>query len=98
MRFRKPDRNARNQYPWSAAMFRDPDHETQARVPAVLESRAVDVVPPREAVETARPAKRGFRLALNKRTLIAGAAALAIIAGGGFGAHWWVTGRYIIST
>ena len=80
-------------------MFRDPDNETQARLPAILESRTIDVTPPRnDAVGAATKAKSGFKLALNRRTLIAGAAALAIVAGGGFGTQWWLNGRYIVST
>jgi membrane fusion protein, multidrug efflux system len=80
-------------------MFREQDQEIQASrgVPAIVESRAVEMTPPQnEAAGAAvKPARR---IGLNRRTLIAGAAALAIIAGGGFGTQWWLSGRYIVST
>ncbi|HEX4409913.1 MAG TPA: HlyD family secretion protein [Xanthobacteraceae bacterium] len=46
---------------------------------------------------TEKPVARR-KLALGKRTLIAGAAVIAIVAGGSFATHWWITGRYMIST
>src|SRR5215472_14770959 len=83
----------------SAAMFREPDKETpvSSRLPAIIEGRAVDRTGPQiDAVATApKPARR---IRLNRRTLIAGAAALAIIAGGGYGTEWWLNSRYIVST
>ena len=41
---------------------------------------------------------RRLGLTFNRRTLIAAAAAIAIVAGGAFGTEWWVSGRYVIST
>jgi membrane fusion protein, multidrug efflux system len=80
-------------------MFREQDQEAPVsrRVPAVLEGRAIETVPLQSDPAAAAP-KSGRRIGLNKRTLIAGAAALAIIAGGGFGTQWWLNGRYVIST
>jgi membrane fusion protein, multidrug efflux system len=80
-------------------MYREQDQEASVsrRVPAVLESRAVESVPPQSDTAGAAP-KSGRRIGLNKRTLIVGAAALAIIAGGGFGTQWWLNGRYVVST
>src|ERR1700722_241352 len=88
---------------WSAAGFREQD--TEARLPAVLEGRVLesriepgDSRPHDAASGSAKSASRGLGLALNKRTLIAAAAAIAIVAGGAFGTEWWVNGRYVIST
>jgi membrane fusion protein (multidrug efflux system) len=80
-------------------MFREQDQEAPVsrRVPAVLEGRAIESVPLQSDPAAVAP-KSGRRIGLNKRTLIAGAAALAIIAGGGFGTQWWLNGRYVIST
>src|SRR5580704_12694772 len=80
-------------------MFREQDQEAPVsrRVPAVLEGRAIESVPLQSDPAAVAP-KSGRRIGLNKRTLIAGAAALAIIAGGGFGTQWWLNGRYLIST
>jgi membrane fusion protein (multidrug efflux system) len=84
-------------------MFREQD--TEARLPAILEGRVLESrTEPgdsrlHEAVSgSAKSASRRLGLGLNKRTLIAAAAAIAIIAGGAFGTQWWVTGRYVIST
>jgi membrane fusion protein, multidrug efflux system len=46
------------------------------------------------------PARRAMlRLpALNRRTAIAAAVAIAVLAGGYEGVHWWVSGRYMVST
>jgi membrane fusion protein, multidrug efflux system len=83
-------------------MFREQDQEAPVsrRAPAVLEGRAIESVPLQRdpAAAAAAAAKSGRRIGLDKRTLIAGAAALAIIAGGGFGTQWWLNGRYVIST
>ncbi len=80
-------------------MFREPDKETPVthRLPAVVEGRTVDSTATQiDAVAGA--SQSAPRIRLNRRTLIAGAAALAIIAGGGFGTEWWLNGRYIVST
>src|SRR5665213_2528642 len=47
-----------------------------------------------------KPARRAMsRLpALNKRTAIAAAVAIAVAAGGFTGVHWWVSGRFMVST
>jgi membrane fusion protein, multidrug efflux system len=80
-------------------MFREPDKEAQVshRLPAVVESRAVDSGAPQIDLVASAP-KSARRFGLNRRALIAGAAALAIIAGGGAGTEWWLSGRYIVST
>ena len=82
-------------------MFREQD--TEARLPAILEGRVLEsraepaTSGPRDASSgSAKTAVR--RVAFNKRTLIAVAAAIAIIAGGAFGTEWWINGRYVIST
>jgi membrane fusion protein (multidrug efflux system) len=80
-------------------MFREPDKETPVShpLPAVIEGRAVESPAPQlEAVAAAPKAAR--RIRLGRRTLIAGAAALAIVAGGGYGTEWWLNSRYIVST
>jgi membrane fusion protein, multidrug efflux system len=84
-------------------MFREPD--TEARLPAILEGRVLEsrVEPDASRSHDAAPggaksAARRIGLGFNKRTLIATAAAIAIVAGGAFGTEWWVNGRYMIST
>src|SRR5580700_6199135 len=91
------------QYVWSAAMFREQD--TEARLPAILEGRVLesrtepgDSRPHDAAPGGAKSASRRLGRGFNKRTLIAAAATMAIIAGGAFGTEWWVNGRYVIST
>ena len=80
------------------------DEEAEAHLPAVLEQPAqTELVPVELAKTTAdrdlkpKP-RRKSGPAFNRRTLIAVAAAIAIIGAGGAGAHWWVSGRYMIST
>ena len=82
-------------------MFREQD--TEARLPAILEGRVLESrTEPGDS--RARDAASGGtksaarRIAFNRRTLIAAAAAIAIVAGGAFGTEWWVSGRYVIST
>jgi membrane fusion protein (multidrug efflux system) len=75
----------------------------RARVPAVLDAhqaRALVPSKPPESAAAEKPARRkiSFRLALKRRTLIASAAAIAVVIGCGVGAHWWISGRYIVST
>jgi membrane fusion protein, multidrug efflux system len=84
-------------------MFREQD--TEARLPAILEGRVLEsrTEPGDSRLHDAAPggaksAAQGLGLGLNKRSLIAAAAAIAIIAGGAFGTEWWVNGRYVIST
>lgn len=84
-------------------MFREQD--TEARLPAILEGRVLesriepgDTRPHDTAPGATKPAARRIGLGLNRRTLIAAAAAIAIIAGGAFGTEWWINGRYVIST
>ena len=88
-------------------MYREQDKEieTSRRVPAVIEGRALEsrvtgtsaetVAPEATENTTSAPTRRpGF----GRRSLIAGAAVIAIIAGGSFGTEWWLNGRYVIST
>jgi membrane fusion protein, multidrug efflux system len=84
---------------------REQGSETEAHLPALLESRGQTHLIPSEplageADDYAEPAPRRVSLwpAFDRRTLIASAAAIAIMIGGGVGAHWWITGRYVIST
>ena len=84
-------------------MFREQD--TEARLPAILEGHVLesriepgDGRPHDAASGGAKSASRRLGLGFNKRTLIAAAAAIAIVAGGAFGTEWWVNGRYVIST
>src|ERR1700684_1802472 len=86
-------------------MFREQNQETEARLPAILEGRVLESrIEPGDsrsqdtASGGAKAAARQLGLGFNRRTLIAAAAAIAIIAGGAFGAEWWVNGRYVIST
>jgi membrane fusion protein (multidrug efflux system) len=86
-------------------MFREQNQETEARLPATLEGRVLESrIEPGESrsQDTAsggtKAAARRLGLGLNKRTLIAAAAAIAMIAGGAFGTEWWFNGRYVIST
>jgi membrane fusion protein, multidrug efflux system len=86
-------------------MFREQNQETEARLPAILEGRALESRTEPDDSQThdaalggAKSANRRLGLGLNKRTLIAAAAAIAMIAGGAFGTEWWVNGRYVIST
>ena len=82
-------------------MYRERDNENQAspllpsiesrrdRDPSRLEASAV-------TPSTAKPVLA--RPALGKRALIAAGIAAALGIGGIFGAQWWMTGRYFIST
>ncbi len=94
-------------------MYRERDQEIAApnRLPTSLESPAVDRGGNRhsqdeaigrdgDAFVGAEPAAKTIsrRRGLGKRVLIVAAAVAALVAGGVFGAHWWVTGRYIVST
>jgi membrane fusion protein (multidrug efflux system) len=86
-------------------MFREQNQETEARLPAILEGHVLesrtepsDGGPHDAAPGGAKSASRRLGLGFNKRTLIAAAASIAIVAGGGFGTEWWVNGRYVIST
>ena len=87
-------------------MFRDQDREPTQSYPLSPEGRIAER-PSTEArgdvtalpvVAPVKPTGIDRRLSVGRRSLIAGAAALAIIAGGGFAANWWVNGRYVIST
>ncbi len=84
-------------------MFRDQD--TEARLPAILEGRVLESrTEPADsrthdaASDGTKSAAHRFGLGFNRRTLIAAAAAIAVVAGGAFGTEWWVSGRYVIST
>jgi membrane fusion protein (multidrug efflux system) len=84
-------------------MFREQD--TEARLPAILEGRVLEsrTEPGDGRLHDAAPAgaksaAHRVGLGINKRSLIAAAAAIAIIAGAAFGTEWWLNGRYVIST
>jgi membrane fusion protein, multidrug efflux system len=87
-------------------MFREQD--TEARLPTILEGRVLESrTEPGDsrshdshdaAFGGAKSAARRIGLGVNKRTLIAAAAAIAITVGGAFGTEWWLNGRYMIST
>jgi len=88
-------------------MFREQDREPTHRFPLSTEGRIPEPPGSTEArhdvaglpaVAPPKPAGIGSRLSFGRRSLIAGAAALAIVAGGGFAANWWANGRYVIST
>ncbi len=79
--------------------------ETEGHLPALLEKPSqTDLVPLEGADDAAdehlepRPRRVSLWPAFDRRTLIASAAALAIMVGGGVGAHWWISGRYMVST
>jgi len=86
--FREQDREPSQSYPLS----------TDGRLPEQPSTEGRRDVATLPAVASPKPASIGRRLSLGRRSLIAGAAALAIVAGGGFAANWWVNGRYVIST
>jgi membrane fusion protein (multidrug efflux system) len=92
-------------------MYRERDQDVAAlkQLPASLESPALDrsghgrtegETVGRDADAGAEPAAKTMsrRHGRGKRILVIAAAAAALAAAGVFGAHWWVTGRYIIST
>src|SRR5580704_372609 len=75
----------------------------EARLPAILEGRVLESRTEPGDSRTQDAASGGTksaarRIAFNRRTLIAAAAAIAIVAGGAFGTEWWVSGRYVIPT
>ncbi len=86
------------------------DDQTEAHLPkppapAALEGHSTRALVPTKPLEREAPgagqaarSRISFHLALNRRTLIASAAAIAILTGGGVGAHWWIDARYIVST
>ena len=80
------------------------DAETETHLPAVVEGQSliVDVKPlsTEGDDDDVEPAPRRVSLwpAFGRRTLIATAAAIAIMVAGGVGAHWWISGRYMVST
>jgi membrane fusion protein (multidrug efflux system) len=53
-----------------------------------------------DAITDTKPAQRrpSFRLKLNRRALIGAAVVAALIGGAAAGLHWWISGRYIVST
>jgi membrane fusion protein, multidrug efflux system len=80
-------------------MYREQEQGTGLKLPAVLEQRNDDQAhagSPNAA--KAILARISLRPAVARRTIIASAVAIALAAGGAFGAHWWVSGRYVIST
>jgi len=88
------------------AMYREQDKDTAAAVerPAALENRsdspplANDAAGSAHAAD-AKPARRAVtRPGFNRRTIIIAAIVLVVAAGAVYGLHWWVTGRYMIST
>jgi membrane fusion protein, multidrug efflux system len=53
-----------------------------------------------DATATTKPARQrpAFRVKFDRRTLIGSAIAVALIGGAAAGLHWWISGRYIVST
>src|SRR5271165_7147412 len=77
----------------------------EAHLPAVLENPTQTELVPVELRETVsdddlepKPRRVSLWPAFDRRTLVASAAAIAIMAAGGLAAHWWISGRYMIST
>jgi membrane fusion protein (multidrug efflux system) len=69
----------------------------QAAPSAEQKTEAATALPNAAGAVAGAPRPRR-KLALGRRALIGGVAAIALIAGGWFGAHWWISGRYLIST
>ena len=97
--------DSRNQDSRNQDSYHGKDEGTEAQLPALLEkpsrTEVVPVAAPGESSDDdLEPLPRRVSLwpAFDRRTLIAAAAALAIMVAGGAGAHWWVSGRYMIST
>jgi membrane fusion protein (multidrug efflux system) len=93
------------------AMYREQDKATAATAaklpPAVLENHPDSPPLQNDAASSAtgagadvNPAKRlrSLRPASIKRTMIVAAIAGALAVGGVAGVHWWVSGRYMVST
>jgi membrane fusion protein, multidrug efflux system len=84
-------------------MYREHDQETNTTLPAVSDRRAgrseldrSDAITQRE---TGSPVgKNRLRLHFGRRTLVASALTVAMLAGGFAGARWWVNARYVVST
>ncbi|MGC2122336.1 MAG: HlyD family secretion protein [Xanthobacteraceae bacterium] len=89
-------------------MYREPNQDMKTRLPALLEGPRGDYSQDAEiarsetvssAPAAAAPVRRTApKLRLNKRTLIAAAAAIALIGGGYTGTRWWLSARYVLST
>ncbi|HUC48164.1 MAG TPA: HlyD family secretion protein [Xanthobacteraceae bacterium] len=89
--------------------YHSEEDEAESHLPALVEKPsqtelvplgAPDGEPGDEADEDFEPTARRVSLwpAFDRRTLIAAAAALAVMVAGGAGARWWISGRYMIST
>jgi membrane fusion protein, multidrug efflux system len=79
--------------------------DTEAHLPTLVENQAqrqlITVEPlTAETDDDFEPVVRRLSLwpAFDRRALIGAAVAIAILAAGGLGAHWWISGRYMIST
>src|SRR5271163_3507175 len=88
-------------------MYRDQDKDTKVQFPTALERGPGGQAARHDAARSdagplgdAKSARRWTlpRPAFSKRTIIAGALAVALAVGGGAGVHWWVSGRFVIST
>jgi len=89
-------------------MYREDDKATATAVQRlpILENLADspplqgDTAPDAKAGAAAKPNRRRLvlRPALNKRTAIVAALAAILVLGGYAGVHWWVSGRYMVST
>jgi membrane fusion protein (multidrug efflux system) len=81
---------------------RDQDFEATRRPPVHSESRSETTPPRHDAGSLVVAAPAATRISagsrFGKRTMIAAAIAVALAAGGVYGAQWWVSGRYFIST
>ncbi|MGA9007981.1 MAG: HlyD family secretion protein [Xanthobacteraceae bacterium] len=82
------------------------DAENETHLPAVVEDHSRSQIISGEPLsadgndDDVEPAPRRVSLwpVFDRRALIAAAAAIAIMIVGGVGAHWWISGRYMIST
>jgi membrane fusion protein (multidrug efflux system) len=82
--------------------YRETIDETTGLAPAALEYRPGTTTSPanRDRQSVTQPATRRLplRLRFGRRALIASAVVLTLVAGAAAGLHWWISGRYIVST
>jgi len=71
---------------------------TLESTPGISPEKITDAEKGDRPVSTPAQPRVSLRRAFNKRTLIVGAVVAALGAGGVYGVHWWLTGRYLVST